>query len=106
MREYDPGEAPGPFSWRVKHLLDGLPPRRLAGLAAGGAGDQRRLEPVRHAPPLADAGVRAHLLHVALEVVAHVLEAGEQDAALGIVEDAVCFGGRGGAKDREVSNTA
>lgn len=76
----------------VKDLLDGLPPRRLAGLAALGAGDHGLLELVRHLPPLAHLGVLAHPLHVARVVVADVFEGREEDVRLVVVEYAVCGG--------------
>ncbi len=75
----------------VKHLLDRPPPRRLAGLAVLGPRHQRLLHPVRHPPPLAHLGVLPHALHVPGVVVPDVLEAGEQDAGSGVVEDAVCW---------------
>lgn len=74
----------------VEHLLQRLPPRGLAGLAALGAGDQALLELIRHLPPLADLWVLAHPLHVARVVVADVFEGGEEDVRLVVVEYAVC----------------
>lgn len=74
----------------VKDLLDWLPPRGLAGLAALGARDHGLLELVRHFPPLAHLGVLAHSLHVAGVVVADIFEGREEDVCLVIVEYAIC----------------
>ena len=78
----------------VEDLLDRLPPRWLAGLAALGTRDHALLPPVRHLPPLAHLGIIAHFLHVAGVVVPDVLERREQNARLLIMEYAVCFFGQ------------
>lgn len=63
----------------VKDLLNGLPPRRLAVLAALGPWDQRLLELVRHLPPLPHLGVLPHSLHVASVIVSDVFESRKED---------------------------
>ena len=48
------------------------------------------METIRHGPPLPHLRVLAHALHIAGVVVADVLEGGEEDARVFVVEDAVC----------------
>jgi hypothetical protein len=81
-----------PSAIEIEHLLNALPPRRLPTLTARRSRDQTLLVAVRHLPPLPNLGVLAHLLHVALVVVAGVLEGGEEDVGCGVVEDGVWKG--------------
>lgn len=73
----------------IKDLLDGLPPVRVPRLGARGALDEALLPRVGHLPPLANLWVLSHALHVCGEIVANVLEAGEEEGGVLVVPDAV-----------------
>lgn len=73
----------------VEDLLDGLPPGRLASLAALGSWYKGLLELVCHLPPLAHLWVVLHPLHVTCVIIADVFEGCEQDVREVIVEYAV-----------------
>lgn len=76
-------------SRHIKHLLNGLPPRRLACLGAHSAGNETLLPCISHAPPLPNTRVLCHASHIGLVVGADVLERGEQYVGLVVVKDAV-----------------
>ena len=78
----------------IEDLRERLPPGRAVRLAARGARHNRLLPAVGHLPPLADPGVLLHALHISTVIISDVLEGGEEDARLLVVEYTVCFSQR------------